>query len=477
MEQPDQAGAVLIVDDERSIRIVLSRAMERMGLACDTACCVEEAKERINEKSYFCVFLDILLPDGSGLDLLESLVKSSPKPSVIIMTAEATMKNTIAAMQKGAYDFITKPFDIEVVALTVKRIIEYRAMSSELARLKSGATMRVVGDEMVGRSAPMQEVFKLIGRSANSDANILITGPTGTGKELVAKALHNSSNRSSKPFVTVNCAAIPGELLEPELFGYCKGSFTGAEQDREGKFLSADGGTILLDEIGDMPKKLQAKILRVLQDGQFYPVGSSEPIRSNARVIASTNRNLADDVARGLFREDLYHRLDVIHMKLPPLSERKADIPLLVDSFLEKIARTLGEPAKTVGPGVAARLMELDWPGNVRQLENLIRRAVIISPGSTIVLEDILPATAIKPREGDLSKKLEQVIGEICATAPEGKTHETVIKQVEKTLIKTALVKSGGVQTRAARELGLNRNTLARKIMEFGLERTDSGDT
>jgi len=469
MVQTNRAGVVLVVDDERSIRIVLSRAMERMGLACDTACCVEEAKELVNVKSYFCIFLDILLPDGSGLDLLESLVKSSPKPSVIIMTAEATMKNTIAAMQKGAYDFITKPFDIELVELTVKRIIEYRAISSELARLKSGEAMSVVGDEMVGRSAPMQEVFKLIGRSANSNATILITGPTGTGKELVAKALHYNSNRSSKPFVTVNCAAIPGELLEPELFGYCKGAFTGAEQDREGKFLSADGGAILLDEIGDMPKKLQAKILRVLQDGQFCPVGSSVPIRSNARVIASTNRNLADDVARGLFREDLYHRLDVIHIKLPSLSERKADIPLLVDRFLEKTARTLGEPAKTVAPGVVDKLMEVDWPGNVRQLENLIRKAVIVSPGATIVLEDILPTTVAKPQDDDLFKRLERVVSEISANAPEGKTYETVIKQVEKTLIKAALARSGGVRIMAARELGLNRNTLAKKIMEFDI--------
>lgn len=464
----DTPARILVIDDEESIRFILSRGLARAGYEVDTAETLADAGELLNEGGYFLVFLDIVLPDGSGLDLLDTIRKQPGGPYVVVMTAEATMKNAIAAMQKGAFDYITKPFDLDVVNILVERVAEYKTMSEELARLKSGGASAPAKEILVGRSAPMQEMFKLIGRAAGSGATVLITGPTGSGKELVARALHASSGRGAGPFVTVNCAAIPGELLEAELFGHVKGAFTGATEDRQGKFAAARGGTLLLDEIGDMPMALQAKMLRVLQEKEFYPVGSPKPVVSDARVLASTNQNLSGAVAEGRFREDLYHRLDVVRIQTPPLAERKADIPLLVEHFLEKIAASLNESPKKVGPGVVEALMGHDWPGSVRELENVVRRAVIMAPGDTITLNDIPAQMGGAGAAADAPESLRRAALEIARSAPEGQIYDTVIRQVEKALIENALAQAGGVRTKAARALGLNRNTLQKKIEELG---------
>jgi len=461
---------ILVVDDEESIRFVLSKGFERIGHETDTASTIEEAVERLNNDGlYFCVFLDIKMPDGSGLDLIGSILKKQNPPSVVVMTAEATMKNAITAMQKGAFDYITKPFDFDVIDILINRIVQYRKMSSELARFKSGGADQPEG-ELVGRSAPMQELFKLIGRSANSDENILITGPTGSGKELVAKALHSNSSRSAGPFIAVNCAAIPNDLLESELFGHVKGAFTGAFDSKSGKFFAASGGVILLDEVGDMPLSLQAKMLRVLQDREFYPVGSTKSVKVDTRVLASTNRNLGEDVASGRFREDLYHRLNVVHIKTPPLSERRSDIPLLTEHFLSKITKTLNEKPKMIGPGVMDALVDYDWPGSVRELENVVRRAVIMTPGGTVTLDHIPVELSGAKRNGAAGVSLGQLVKEVFDSSAYGQAHRKMVGLVERELIEIALTRTGGVQTQAAKLLGLNRNTLKKKMTELGID-------
>lgn len=459
---------ILVVDDEESIRFVLSKGFARMGHQTDTSSTIAEAVRRLDEGLYFCVFLDIIMPDGSGLDLIRSILEKKNPPSVVVMTAEATMKNAITAMQKGAFDYITKPFDFDVVDILINRIIEYRKMSSELARFQSGGAEQAEG-ELIGRSALMEEMFKLIGRAADSNENILITGPTGSGKELVAKALHSNSSRSAGPFITLNCAAIPGDLLESELFGHVKGAFTGAIDAKSGKFLAASGGAILLDEVGDMPLSLQAKILRVLQDREFYPVGSTQAVKVDTRVLASTNRNLAEDVASGRFREDLYHRLNVVHIKTPPLSERKSDIPLLTEHFLLKIAKTLNEKPKTVGAGVMDALMDYDWPGSVRELENVVRRAVIMAPGGTVTLDDLPGQLSGAETIRDAGATLGKLVREVIDSSAPGEAHRKMTRLVEKELITIALAKMGGVQTEAAKLLGLNRNTLKKKMTELDI--------
>ncbi|MGK7346348.1 MAG: sigma-54-dependent transcriptional regulator [Candidatus Nitrospinota bacterium M3_3B_026] len=469
MNEKEEKKKILVLDDERTLRIVLSRDLARRDFHVDTAETVAEAEELLNEGGYSLAFVDIVLPDGSGLDLLEKIRKRPAAPSVVMMTAEATMGNAIKAMQKGAFDYLTKPFDLDEVEILVDRVMEYRRMARELAELKS-AEPAAPGDEIVGRSPAMQEVFKLIGRAAGADATVLITGPTGAGKELVARALSANSPRAGGPFVTVNCAAIPKDLLESELFGHVKGAFTGAVEDKTGKFQAASGGVILLDEIGDMPADLQAKMLRVLQDGELYSVGGTRPVRVDVRVLAATNRDLASDVAAGRFREDLYHRLNVIHISLPPLRKRTEDIPLLTEHILSKIARAFNEKPKTVTPQAMELLAVHDWPGNVRELENVLRRAVIMSPGGAITLDSLPPELGGVAGGPDRGGDLKRAVQRAAAAAGEGKVYYEVVGRVEKALIEDALRKTGGARVPAARLLGMNRNTLTKKIRELGVE-------
>jgi two-component system nitrogen regulation response regulator GlnG len=464
---------ILVVDDEDALRLVLSRSLKRKGYDVDTAESVAEARELINERGYSIAFFDIALPDGSGLDLLDSVKKRPNPPSVVIITAQATMKNAIEAMRRGAFDYLTKPFDLDEVDALTTRIMEYRRMAEELAMLKSTRPATQSAGEIVGRSPALQEVFKLIGKLADSDVTALITGPTGSGKELIAGALHQNSPRAKHPFITVNCAAIPGELLESELFGHVKGAFTGAVEDNKGKFQSAGAGTIFLDEVGELPLSLQAKLLRVLQEREFYPVGSTRPVRAEARVLAATNRDLSAEVASGRFREDLYHRINVARIELPPLSQRKGDIPALVGHFLEQTARAVGAEPKSVSPTAMGVLADYDWPGNVRELSNTIRRAALMAPGSVITVDDIPPEIggskgAVRPEDA-----LARSVREAMELSADGEIYDAVIKRVEKALIQSALKKTGGVQAHAAKLLGVNRNTLMKKIAELDIRLND----
>jgi len=471
LNQREKPPAILVVDDEESVRFVLSRGLEAKGALVHTADNFTKAADRLTGLEYDIVFLDINLPGGSGFDLFGQAGIGPRPPSVVVMTADATMQNAVTAMRRGAFDYITKPFDMDMVEILVSRILEYRAMSAELGALRS---RREVGDpeEMVGKSSAMQSLFKFMGRAADSTDTVLVTGPTGSGKELVARALHFQSRRAAAPFVTVNCAAVPSELLESELFGHMKGAFTGAVESREGKFAAAGEGSILLDEIGDMPLPLQAKMLRVLQEREYYPVGSSRPRRTLARVIASTNKNLEEETRAGRFRDDLFHRLNVLSAQAPTLDERKDDIPILVESFLARAARTLGEQPKRANPEVIEAFMARSWPGNVRQLENAVRRAVALAPGDTITLEDIpFEAGGRGVAEPGGAVSLEAAAGALYPDIARGAVYETVIRRVEKALIETAMRRCGDVQSKAAEELGLNRNTLAKKIAELRIEK------
>jgi two-component system nitrogen regulation response regulator GlnG len=468
---------ILVVDDEDALRLVLSRSLERKGYAVDAAGSVAEARELINEGGYSIAFFDIALPDGSGLDLLDSVNKRPNPPSIVIITAQATMKNAIEAMRRGAFDYLTKPFDLDEVEVLTARIMEYRRMAEELASLKSARPAAQSAGEIIGRSPAMQEVFKLIGKLADSDVTALITGPTGSGKELIAGALHQNSPRVRRPFISVNCAAIPGDLLESELFGHVKGAFTGAVEDRKGKFASAGAGTIFLDEVGELPFALQAKLLRVLQEREFYPVGSTRPVRAEARVLAATNRDLSAEVAGGRFREDLYHRINVARIELPPLSHRKDDIPALVGHFLEQTARAVGAEPKSVSPSAMSLLSGYDWPGNVRELSNTISRAALMAPGSVITADDI--PQEISGRKGAVrpGDTLARSVREAMEQCADGGIYDAVIKQVEKALIANALKKTGGVQAHAAKLLGLNRNTLTKKIVQLDIRLNDDDAT
>ncbi len=466
-KKSEKAGRILVMDDEPGMRFVLSRGLSRHGYEVDTASNIDEARELLNEHTYFLAFFDIILPDGSGLDFLDSVKKRLNAPSIVVMTAEATMNNAVKAMQKGAFDYLTKPLDLDEVEALVERIVEYRDMSLELENLKTGEPVVSAPDELIGRSPAMQEVFKLIGRSANTDTTILITGPTGSGKELVARALHHNSSRVKGPFITVNCAAIPHDLLESELFGHTKGAFTGATGDSKGKFLAADGGAILLDEVGDMPLALQAKMLRVLQEKEFYPVGSIRSVRCDVRVLASTNRDLSADVESGSFREDLYHRLNVVRIDLPHLRDRKEDVPQLAEHFLGKIAQTFNDKPKSMAPAVKETLLAYDWPGNVRELENIVRRAVLMAPGEMIMIDHLPPELGGEQHGRFNNDSLNNIVKGIMARAKAGEVYGTVISAVERALIENALKREGGVQIRAAKLLGLNRNTLTKKINDL----------
>ncbi|MBF0171577.1 MAG: sigma-54-dependent Fis family transcriptional regulator [Nitrospinae bacterium] len=472
MTENERSVRVLVVDDEPSLRFVLSRGLGKLGYQVELAERFSEGMAALEAGGYDVAFFDIVMPDGSGLDLLTRTLELHDPPSVVVMTAEATMKNAVEAMRRGAFDYLTKPFDLKEVESLVARIVEYRRQVRS-SRTGAQKTKPVAAGEIVGRSPAMQEVFKLIGRAANSDATILVTGPTGAGKELVARALWSNSPRADAPFVTVNCAAIPGQLLESELFGHMKGAFTGAHEDRKGKFAQAHGGVILLDEVGDMPLSLQAKMLRVLQEREVYPVGAVRSTKIDVRVVAATNRDLAADVAEGRFREDLYHRLNVVPIQLPPLSRRKEDIPALVEHFLEKIAAAFNEPRKSVTPEAMEALQNQPWPGNVRELENAVRRAVLMAPGATISREN-LPADPVAFPAGwgegaPLPTTLEQAVVAAMAGIPDGDLHHRIVGRVERALIEEALRRTGGVQTKAATLLGVNRNTLMKKVAEMGL--------
>jgi two-component system, NtrC family, response regulator AtoC len=485
--------SVLIVDDEAEIRSLLTELLKDEGYAVKAAKSGAEAIAAIAKGTPDLVMMDVKLPDQDGLAVLKQLKREHNELEVIVMTAFGGSSTAIKAMEHGAYDYVTKPFEVEDLLATLKRVFEHADMSNEVTalRLELGKST-AERERIVGSSRPMLEVFKLIGKVASSDATVLITGESGTGKELVAEALHRSSKRNPHPLVKVSCAALPETLLETELFGHEKGSFTGAMTMRKGRFETANKGTIFLDEIGEMTLATQTKLLRILQEREFERIGSNVPIKIDIRVITATNRDLEDEVEAGRFREDLYYRLNVIHLHMPPLRDRKEDIPLLVEHFLVKYRYEPSAIPTTVTEDALRRLVDYDWPGNVRELENAIERAIVLSRGNPITV-DHLPFTkapkaggrTLKQRrerleadEAALSGRREELeldeAGTLTngsgANGSNGTSFKDRVASLERQLIKEALDRAGGNRTKAAEDLGIYRRLLYAKIREYGLE-------
>ena len=458
---------VWIIDDDRSIRWVLEKALEREDIEFKSFASADEAMQALNQGTPQIVISDIRMPGSSGLELLQVLRERYPNLPVIIMTAYSDLESAVSSFQGGAFEYLPKPFDINHAVELIRRALE-----QSLRKNASPETILAAPD-ILGQAPAMQEVFRAIGRLAQSHATVLINGESGTGKELVAQALHRHSPRADKPFVAINTAAIPKDLLESELFGHERGAFTGATATRRGRFEQAESGTLFLDEIGDMPAELQTRLLRVLSDGNFYRVGGHQPIKANVRIIAATHQNLDERVKQGLFREDLFHRLNVIRLRLPPLRERREDIPLLAKYFLQKSASELGVEQKTLSEASIQYLLAQDIPGNVRQLENLCHWLTVMTPSQQIEIADLPPewreAPAVGIAQGDWRNALAQQAA-ISLQRGDQNILENLSRQFESTLIAQALQHTGGRRIEAATLLGMGRNTLTRKIQELGLD-------
>ncbi len=461
-----QNKPVWIVDDDRSIRWVLEKALAREQIEHQSFGSADEALAALERTTPQVVVTDIRMPGGSGLDLLQIIKERQPSLPVIIMTAYSDLDSAVAAFQGGAFEYLPKPFDVDHAVELIRRALE------ESHGETGGGIQEEASPEILGQAPAMQEVFRAIGRLALSHATVLITGESGTGKELVARALHRHSPRRHMPFIALNTAAIPRDLLESELFGHERGAFTGAQSMRRGRFEQADGGTLFLDEIGDMPPELQTRLLRVLSDGQFYRVGGHQPIKVNVRVIAATHQNLEERVKQGLFREDLFHRLNVIRLRLPPLRERREDIPLLVRHFLGKSARELGVEPKKISEAALRYLMSLDWSGNVRQLENVCHWLTVMAPGQNIEVADLPPELKSEAGQGPGQDWIAALEREVSARLARGESGimDELVASFEKACLLKALNHTGGRRIEAAHLLGIGRNTLTRKLHELGLD-------
>ncbi|SMC17904.1 two-component system, NtrC family, nitrogen regulation response regulator GlnG [Andreprevotia lacus DSM 23236] len=461
---------VWVIDDDRSIRWVFEKVLTREGIAHNTFSSATEALERLRREVPSAVVCDIRMPGESGLTFLELVKQQHPDLPVIIMTAHSDLESAVAAFQGGAFEYLPKPFDVDQAVALVQRALAEgeRQHAEEAAPLET--------PDILGQAPAMQDVFRAIGRLSQSAATVMITGESGSGKELVARALHRHSPRSSKPFIAINTAAIPKDLLESELFGHERGSFTGAEARRQGRFEQAEGGTLFLDEIGDMPADLQTRLLRVLSDGFYYRVGGHQPIRANVRVIAATHQNLEEHVKLGRFREDLFHRLNVIRLRLPALRERPQDIPLLARHFLTRSAQELGVDPKRLSDDAMARLTAFSFPGNVRQLENLCHWMTVMAPGAVVEANDLPPEVSETPQGsgaplsfGDWRSALAEEIGSRLARG-DLRVLDDIVPAFERTVIERALAHTGGKRIEAAELLGWGRNTLTRKIQELGMD-------
>ncbi|MGH7813179.1 MAG: sigma 54-interacting transcriptional regulator [Candidatus Binataceae bacterium] len=477
IEDPAGAPAVLIADDDPAIRLVLRHRLEAEGFRAEEAADSEAALAALKTNRFDVALLDIIMPGAGGLEILSAAQADGVRTLIIVITAASTMNNAVEAMKRGAHDYLTKPFpNLDLVAAAIRRAVEIARQAADFDRLKDEVGPQLAGGEIVGRGPAMQEVYKLIGRVVTNDATVLLSGESGTGKELAARAIHFKSARWRAPFVAVNCSAIPQGLLESELFGHERGSFTGAAERRAGKFEMAGAGTIFLDEIGDLPIELQPKLLRVLQEREFSRVGSAETQKLKARVIAATNQNLETLVQSRRFREDLYFRLRVIPIRMPALRDRREDLPELTDYFISKAVREMGARVNGVSSEARAKLKAYEWPGNVRELENTVLRAALLAPGNTVRAEDIdlsstAPTAGVAPSAGDAA--LSDIVAQRIAAwfnAPEGgeprDLYRHLVAEIERPLIELALKRSGGNQVKAARMLGLNRNTLRKKITD-----------
>jgi len=465
--------SVWIVDDDRSIRWVFEKALSREGIPYASYSSAREAIEALAAEAPQVLVSDIRMPGASGLELLQAVKERHPGVPVIVMTAYSDLESAVAAFQGGAFEYLPKPFDVDKALDLIRRALD--ESQREQAVLEAAADE----PEILGQAPAMQEVFRAIGRLSQSSATVLLTGESGTGKELVARALHRHSARAEKPFVAINTAAMPKDLLESELFGHERGSFTGALATRRGRFEQAEGGTLFLDEIGDMPAELQTRLLRVLADGTFYRVGGHQQLKANVRVIAATHHNLEARVREGLFREDLYHRLNVIRIRLPALRERREDIPLLARHFLARSARALGVEPKRLSEEVLAYISRHDFPGNVRQLENLCHWLTVMAPGQVVGLGDLPPefsdyAGVASPTATDWIAALDREVERRLARG-ETAILGALTREFERTLIERALARTGGRRVEAAGLLGIGRNTITRKIQELGI-RAPSGE-
>jgi two-component system nitrogen regulation response regulator GlnG len=489
---------IWIVDDDHSIRFVLEKALAREQFAVRSFASAREVLNALDSEEPQVMVSDIRMPGGSGIDLLGKVKARLPGLPVIIMTAYSDLDSAVSAFQGGAFEYLPKPFDVPKAVELIRRAVE------ESLREEVRDTAAAPMPEMLGQAPAMQDVFRAIGRLSQSTVTVMITGESGSGKELVARALHKHSPRANGPFVAINTAAIPKDLLESELFGHERGAFTGAQTMRRGRFEQADGGTLFLDEIGDMPFDLQTRLLRVLSDGQFYRVGGHQPLKSNVRVIAATHQNLEERVRAGSFREDLFHRLNVIRLRLPALRERREDIAMLTRFFLQKSAKELGVDAKRITDDALQRLMAFDFPGNVRQLENLCHWLTVMAPSQVVEAKDLPPELlsreAAQPRPAaapfEAARPVQVVVpapsapAEFPAERPslgswladlqrearglleagEPEVWDTLSRKFEGQLIHTALEVTRGRRIEAAQKLGIGRNTITRKIQELGLD-------
>ena len=475
MTQSPTPARVLIADDEDGLRWVLEKGLRQAGYEVTAVRDGDEALRAFSDAPFDLVFLDIRMPGTDGLTVLAKLRALAGDAHVIVMTAHGTMETAIQAMQRGAYDYLAKPFDLDEVLLLAERALAAGRLTQEVARLKTGLQEVWEFGALIGRHPRMQEVYKTIGRIAASDVTVLLRGESGTGKELVARAIHHYSRRAGRPFVAVSSAAIPGTLLESELFGHERGAFTDAKERKLGKLELAHGGTLFLDEIGDMPPELQTKLLRALQERTIERVGGQESLRIDVRVLAATNRDLETMMREGRFREDLFYRLNVVTVTLPPLRERRRDVPLLVEHLLAKYAMELGE--RGVAPEALDRLVGHDWPGNVRELENVVQRAMVMAT-SGVILPEHLPigpvsAAASVAIDATLEEIIERKLLECVRGLREhasANLYDLMVGLVEKPLLRAVLRETSGNQVRAAQILGINRNTLRKKLTEHGID-------
>jgi two-component system nitrogen regulation response regulator GlnG len=466
---------VWIVDDDKSIRWVLEKTLAREQIAFKSFASASEALSQLDAgvTPPQVLISDIRMPGQSGLDLLQQVKERFPSLPVIIMTAYSDLESAVAAFQGGAFEYLPKPFDVDQALELIRRAMDqglHQVGAKELVGLTP---------EILGQAPAMQEVFRAIGRLSQSHATVMITGESGSGKELVARAVHRHSPRADKPFIAINTAAIPRDLLESELFGHERGAFTGAAAQRRGRFEQAEGGTLFLDEIGDMPAELQTRLLRVLSDGHYYRVGGHSPLKANVRIIAATHQNLEIRVKEGLFREDLFHRLNVIRVRLPSLRERREDIPILARHFLQKSAQDLGVEAKRFSDGALKYLSGLDFQGNVRQLENICHWLTVMAPGQVVDVAD-LPSELRESGPQALGDDWESALAlevDRLLTREIGQVHGKLIDAFERVLINRALAHTGGRRIEAAQALGIGRNTITRKIQELNLDGARSGES
>jgi len=452
--------SILVADDDASIRSLLKQLLTDEGYSITEAATGTEVVAQVSESAPDLVIMDVRMPELDGIEALPKVRGASPKTAVLIMTAFGSSNAAIKAMELGAFDYITKPFELEKILHTVKRAFDYQDLAQEVEVLRDEISSLVQTERIVGNSPLMQEVYKTVGKVAKADATVLITGESGTGKELVAEALHYNSNRRSGPMVKVSCAALPETLLEAELFGHEKGSFTGAVTMRKGRFELADKGTIFLDEIGEMSLATQTKLLRVLQERKIERVGSSLPIKVDIRIICATNKDLQKQVEQNKFRDDLYYRLNVINIHMPPLRERKEDVAALVEHFLAKHRYSATAQPAAISEEALKRLTEYEWPGNVRELENVVERAVVLSRGQIITSREL-------PFGDHTDGEREDENDDVSA---ERSFFKKSVSQFEKDLIMKALKDAGGNRSKAAEMLGIYRRLLYAKIKEYGLE-------